>query len=194
MSGDAKVMETRVLAKGWRTLSQYLMRVPRRDGGVDEVVREVYDCGDAAAILLYDPDRDTVLLVRQFRPPLFIAGEAPMLIEAVAGLLDDDAPEACARREAGEEAGVRVGEVVGFGRFHMSPGSVRHAVNLFAGTYNLTDRVGPGGGLAAEGEDIELIELPFAEARAMALDGRITDAKTQILILRMALDNPFARR
>jgi nudix-type nucleoside diphosphatase (YffH/AdpP family) len=153
------------------------------DGSWSRQSREAYDRGNGATILLYDAEAGTVLLTRQFRWPAYANGHPDgMLVEAPAGLLDDDDPEAAIRREAEEETGVRVGEVTRLFEVFMSPGSVTERVHFFAAPYRHEDRVAAGGGVADEGEDIELLELPLAEALAMVADGRIADGKTIMLL------------
>jgi GDP-mannose pyrophosphatase NudK len=150
-------------------------------------VRETYDRGPAAAILLHNPACGKVILVRQFRFPVYAEGKQGWLLEVCAGLLDGDAPETCARREAEEESGYRVKTIRHAFDTEMSPGSVIETISCFVGTYGEDSRVSTGGGLEAEGEDIEVIELPLTEALAMIDDGMITDAKTILLLQWLAL-------
>ena len=166
----------------------------RRDGSWQEQVRETYDRGNGCAILLRDPSRDRVLLVRQFRYPAWVnprptdAASRGYLIEVVAGLVEGRDPAEAVRAEAAEEAGVTVGAARLVMDCYMSPGSVTERVSLFIADYAPTDRTGSGGGLVEEGEDIGLIEVAFDDAMAMVTDGRIADAKTVILLYRAALE------
>jgi nudix-type nucleoside diphosphatase (YffH/AdpP family) len=154
--------------------------------------RETYDRGNGATMLLHDVGRRTVLLTRQFRYPVYVNGHPDgLLVEAAAGLLDDDDPEVAVRREVEEELGVSVGEVEHVFDVFMSPGSVTERLHFFAAPYRPVDRTAAGGGLEEEGEDIEVIELPFDEALAMVDDGRIADAKTIMLLQWAALRGPF---
>jgi nudix-type nucleoside diphosphatase (YffH/AdpP family) len=146
----------------------------RADGRWQELQRETVDHGDGAAILLYDPRRRTVVLLRQFRYACFRNGYDDLLIEAPAGLLDDASPEDCIRAEAEQEVGFRVRQ----------PRKVFHG---FVAEYDASDRIAGGGGLEHEGEDIEVLELPIDEAMAMLADGRIRDAKTIMLLQHAAL-------
>jgi nudix-type nucleoside diphosphatase (YffH/AdpP family) len=172
-----------VTSDGWHVLRRTTFGYRRRDGRVESQQRETYDRGNGATILLYDPHRHTVLLTRQFRYPAYVNGHPDgMLIETAAGLLDDDAPEVAIRREAGEELGVAVGELRHVFDLFMSPGSVTERVHFYVAAYSPADRVAAGGGLAEEGEDIEVLEIPAAEALAMVADGRIVDGKTVILL------------
>ena len=154
-------------------------------------VRETYDRGDGAAVLLCDLTTSRVVLIRQFRYPAFRRGEVPFLIEACAGKLDGDDPETCARKEAEEETGYGVGELRRVGACYASPGSVTERLTLFIGLI-----AGPaardGGGLEDEGEDIEVLRLPFAAALAMVETGEIADAKTIMLLQYAALNGLFA--
>jgi nudix-type nucleoside diphosphatase (YffH/AdpP family) len=184
---DVKITKVETIHDGWASLRRYTILYTRNDGTSQELVREVHDHGNAAAVLPYDKARGTVLLVRQFRFSAFINGYRAPLIEACAGLLDGDEPEACARREAEEELGYRLGQLKRIGAPFMSPGAVTEQVTLFIADYDARDRIGPGGGHAAEGEDIEVIEMPFAQAFSMVGDGTITDAKTMILLLYLRL-------
>jgi nudix-type nucleoside diphosphatase (YffH/AdpP family) len=172
-----------VLSDDWYVLRKATFDYQRRDGTWTRQQREAYDRGNGATILLYDAEAGNVLLTRQFRWPAYANGHPDgMLLEAPAGLLDDDHPEAAIRREAEEETGVRVGEVRRLFEVFMSPGSVTERVHFFAAPYSPADRVAAGGGMESEGEDIELVELPFATALAMIEEGGIVDAKTIMLL------------
>ena len=149
--------------------------------------RESYDRGNGATILLYNLAQRTVVLVRQFRYPVFVNGYDDLLIEAAAGVLDGEAPEVRIRAEAEEETGFRLGEVRKIFEAFMSPGSVTEKLHFFVAEYDPSMRVGSGGGHADEGEDIEVLELPIDLALAMISDGRIVDAKTIMLLQYAAL-------
>lgn len=156
--------------------------------------REAYDRGNGATILLVDPDRQTVLLTRQFRLPAYLNGHADgMLVEAPAGLLDGDDPETAVRREAEEETGFVVETVTRVYELFMSPGSVTERVAFFTGTYSSANRVSRGGGLADEGEDIEVVEVALTEAIDMVDRGEIVDAKTVLLLRSAQRDAETAR-
>jgi nudix-type nucleoside diphosphatase (YffH/AdpP family) len=191
---DVVVRDVELTSAGWHVLRRTTFDYRGRDGRWTTQQRETYDRGDGATLLLYDPDRRTVLLSRQFRFPAYVNGHPDgMLVETAAGLLDDDDPVTAVRREAEEELGVAVGPVTPVLAAYMSPGSVTERVHLFAAPYTSADRVGAGGGLAEDGEDIDVLDLPFDEALAMTRDGRIVDAKTIMLLQWAALDGPFAR-
>ncbi len=190
MQDRIKVVAVETLARGWGLLTSTSIDFRRRDGVVQRLVREVYDHGNAAALLLHDPARDTVLLVRQFRYPPMLNADQPDLLEVCAGLLDpgDDHPEQAAAREALEETGHAPRAIRHVCDAYMSPGSLTEKVSLFIGDYDETTRRHAGGGIVADSEDIELVELPMAEALAMIGDGRIVDAKTILLLQHLALE------
>ncbi|PXA72113.1 NUDIX domain-containing protein [Cryobacterium arcticum] len=185
---DVRVERVEVTSDGWHVLRRTTFAYRRRDGRVDTQQRETYDRGNGATILLYDPTRRTVLLTRQFRYPAYVNGHPDgLLIETAAGLLDNDAPDVAIRREASEELGVTVGELRHVFDLYMSPGSVTERLHFYVAAYGPADRVDAGGGLAEEGEDIEVLELSLADALAAVADGRIVDAKTVILLQWAAL-------
>lgn len=177
-----RIVSQEVLSDDWALLTRYVIDYRRRDGRRQRLVRQVYDRGNGAAILPVDPARGTVLLVRQFRMPLYLENGDGWLIEACAGLNDDLAPEDAIRKEAEEELGYRVHDVRRVLEAHMSPGSVAERLSLFAATYAPSDRISGGGGAEGEGEDIEVLELALDDALAMIASGAITDAKTIILL------------
>jgi nudix-type nucleoside diphosphatase (YffH/AdpP family) len=190
----------RVRVHGYDTLSDdwYVLRKSRfdyrrADGSWQELTREAYDRGKGAAILLYDPARRSVFLTRQFRLPAFVNGHADgMLLEAPAGLLDRDAPAAAIRREVEEETGFRLRQVEPVSAAYMSPGSVTERLHFFVAEVSLADRIAAGGGDAGEGEDIEVVELPFAAALAAIADGEIVDGKTIMLLYHAKVAGPVA--
>lgn len=184
-----RILEQKLLADDWATLTKYTIDYRRRDGGHETQIRQVYDRGNGACILPYDPERGTVLLVRQFRMPVWIStgGGQGRLIEACAGLLDDLDPEAAIRREAEEELGYRLGEIHRVLDAFMSPGSVSERLAFFTARYSPADRIFKGGGKPEEGEDIEVLEPGLDEALAMVRSGDIADAKTIILLWHIKL-------
>lgn len=176
-----------ILSDEGAVLTKHTFELKRRDGVWERQVRQTYDRGHAAVILPYDPARETVLLVRQFRLPVFLQGHKEPMIEACAGLLDDNDPETCIRKEAEEELGYRLGAVRKIYDIYMSPGSVTERLSFFTAEYSPSDRVSDGGGDAAEGEDIEVLEMPLSEALALVESGGIIDAKTVMLVQHLAL-------
>ena len=183
-----KLLEVQVLSDNWYVLRKVTCSLRRRDGQWQTMSREAYDRGNGAALLLFDPRRSTVVLTRQFRLPAFLNGCADgLLIETCAGLLDGDDPETCIRREAEEEAGYRVRQPRKVFEAYMSPGSVTEKLHLFVAEYEPGDRIRSGGGLEGEGEDIEVIEMPLADALAGIANGTIQDGKTIMLLQHVAL-------
>jgi nudix-type nucleoside diphosphatase (YffH/AdpP family) len=190
---DVRVRDVEVLAAAWHVLCRTTLEVRRRDGSWHPQQRETYDRGNGATVLLHDRDRRTVLLARQFRYPVYVNGHPDgMLLETAAGLLDDDDPATAIRREAAEELGVVIGELEPVFELYMSPGSVTERLHFYAAPYSPATRTARGGGLAEEGEDIEVCELGFDDALAQVADGRIADAKTVLLLQWAALSGPFA--
>ena len=164
-----------------------MLDVRRRDGEWQRQTRETYDRGNGAVILPYDPVRRTVLLVRQFRYPAYARGHTQPLIEAIAGVLDDNDPRATVISEAEQEAGLRVRAPQRVFEAFMSPGAMTEKLSFFVAEYGPSDRIHQGGGLREEGEDIEVLEPDFDEALAMTRDRRIVDAKTILLIQHVRL-------
>ena len=191
-----RILEVTLLSDDWYVLKKTSFEHRRRDGRWQRLSRETYDRGNGAVLLLFNADRGTVLLTRQFRFPAYVNGCADgMLIEACAGLLDGDDPETCIRREAEEETGFRVRAPRKLFEAYMSPGSVTEKLHFFAAEVEATDRVSAGGGEAHEGEDIEVLELPLHEAVTMIETGLIQDGKTIMLLQHAALRGlPALRR
>jgi len=184
-----EILNTEVLSDNWYVLRKVTFRIRKSDGTWQTQSREAYDRGNGATVLLYDLERRTVLLTRQFRLPTFVNGNpSGMLIEACAGLLDNDDPEAAIRRELREETGYEVGEVRKVFEAYMSPGSVTEILHFFVAEYSQSLQRDGGGGV--DEEDIEVLELPLDEAWARVQRGEIKDAKT-ILLLQFVLLNIF---
>ncbi|GAA2712363.1 NUDIX domain-containing protein [Actinoplanes palleronii] len=189
---DVIVRDVELLATAWHVLRRTTYDYRRGDGQWTSEQRETYDRGDGATVLLYDPERETVLFTRQFRYPVYVNGHPDgMFVETAAGLLDGDDPAAAIRREASEELGVAIGELEPVFVVWTSPGSVTERIHCFAAPYSAASRVGAGGGLADEGEDIAAVELPFAQALTQIETGEIADAKTIMLLQWAALRGPF---
>ena len=189
---DVVVRDVELLASGWHVLRRTTLERRRPDGTWTTEQRETYDRGNGATLLLYDVERRTVLLSRQFRFPVYVNGHPDgMLLETAAGLLDDESPEDAVRREVEEELGVTVGAVEHVFDVWMSPGSVTERLHFFAAPYSPADRTGDRGGVAEEGEDIEVVELDLDQALAMIDDGRIADAKTVMLPYWAVVRGPF---
>ncbi|MGH1563279.1 NUDIX domain-containing protein [Mumia sp. DW29H23] len=190
---DVTVREVELLASDWFVLRATTYDRRRPDGTVTTERRETYDRGNGATILLYDLERRTVLLTRQFRYPVYVNGHPDgMLLEAAAGLLDEDDPKTAIRREAAEETGVEVGEVTHVFDVYMSPGSVTEKLHFFAAPYSGDRWAGTTAGIADEGEDIEVVELGIDDAVAR-IGHDVVDAKTIMLLQWAVLSGPFAR-
>jgi nudix-type nucleoside diphosphatase (YffH/AdpP family) len=184
-----RIKEVKTLADDWYVLKKTTFDYRRRDGTWQTMSRETYDRGHGAVILLYNLARRTVVLVRQFRFPAYgyNGTHDGCLLEAPAGLLDAATPEQRIRAEVEEETGYRVRDVCRVFEAFMSPGSVTERLYFFVAEYEPDSRVGAGGGVELEGEDIEVLELDIDDALAMVADGRIEDGKTIMLLQHAAL-------
>jgi nudix-type nucleoside diphosphatase (YffH/AdpP family) len=187
-----RVQDVKLLSNNWYVLKTTRFDFLRRDGQWQTQARETYDRGNGAAILLYNLRRRTVVLTRQFRYPAFVNGHDALMVEVPAGVLDAASPEDCIRAEAEQEAGYRVREPRKVFEAFMSPGAVTERLHFFVAEYEPDDRIGVGGGLHDEGEDIEVFELDFDAAMAMTARGEIVDAKT-IMLLQYGALQLFAR-
>ncbi|MGC1304011.1 MAG: NUDIX domain-containing protein [Caulobacteraceae bacterium] len=187
LSDRVRIQSVQTLSDDWYVLKKTTFQFRRSDGGWQTQTRETYDRGNGAVILLYDPARRTVVLVRQFRFPAFVNGADDLLIEAPAGLLDQAQPAERIRAEAEEETGYRVHDVEPIFEAFMSPGSVTEKLYFFSGRYTPANKVSDGGGHADEGEDIEVLELDIDTAMAKIASGEIRDGKTIMLLQHAAL-------
>ena len=189
MTSHVEVLKTEVLSDNWYVLRKVTFRLRKRDGSWEVQSREAYDRGNGATILLYDQARRTVVLTQQFRLPTYVNGNASgMLIEACAGLLDNDDPETAIAREAFEETGYEIRSPRQVMQAYMSPGSVTEILHFFVAEYSRGQRRNDGGGV--EEEDIEVLELSFDEALRGIASGEIRDGKT-IMLLQYAALNLF---
>ena len=178
-----KIQKTELLSDNWYILNKVTVDYQKKDNTWDTQEREVYDRGNGAAILLYNNLKGTVILTRQFRLPTYLNGnKSGLMIEVCAGLLDKDDPEACIIRETEEETGYRLPAVKKVFETYMSPGAVTEILYCFIGEYDISMKVGTGGGLEHEHEEIDVIEIPFAQAYVMIESGEIKDAKTVMLL------------
>jgi nudix-type nucleoside diphosphatase (YffH/AdpP family) len=177
-----RIQSVEVLSDDWYVLKKTTFDFRRGDGTWQRQSRETYDRGNGSTILLYSLAQGTVILTRQFRFPAFVNGHPGFLVETPAGLLDEASPEERIKVETEEETGYRVVEVRKIFELYMSPGSVTEKLYFFVGAYDPGSKVQAGGGLAAEGEDIEVLELPFEDALRMPETGEIADGKTLLLL------------
>lgn len=190
MTPNIKINKTEVLSNNWYTLRKITFDIQQKDGTWITQAREAYDRGNGAVILLYNVANKTVILTEQFRMPTYHNGNPTgMMIEACAGLLDEDNPEDCIKRETEEETGFRITEVKKIYEAYMSPGSVTEILYFFIAEYNKSQQVSEGGGVEGEHENIEVLELPFEKALDMIETGEIRDAKTIMLLQYLRLKN-----
>lgn len=178
-----KDIKKTLLSDNYYTLNKFNFKFLMSDGTWVKQMREVYDRGHGAGILLYNVSKKTVILIKQFRLPTFLHDNKDgFLIEIPAGLLDKDNPEECVIRETEEETGFRLTSVKKVYEGYSSPGVLTEKMHFFIGEYTADMKVSEGGGLASETEDIEILELPFTEAVRMLNDGEIVDTRTIVLL------------
>ena len=186
MNQQVEVIKTEVLSDNWYVLKKVTYKYTRKNGVTEVHSREAYDRGNGATILLYNKEKQSVILTRQFRMPTFInCNPDGMLIEACAGLLDKDDPEDCILREVQEETGYKISNVQKIFEVYMSPGSVTEILYFFIGKYDENMKIDNGGGI--EDEEIEVMEVNIEKALEMVYSGHIKDAKTIILLQHIKL-------
>lgn len=194
MRSKATIVTTEILSDHWYTLKKVTYEYVRKDGTRQTQVREAYDRGNGATILLHNPEKETVILTRQFRLPTYINGnESGLLIEACAGLLDGEHPEDCIKRETEEETGYRITSPRKVFEAYMSPGSVTEILYFYIAEYTDTQKVHRGGGVESEQEDIEVLELDVDQALRMIGTGEIRDGKTIMLLQHLRLQQLSSR-
>jgi GDP-mannose pyrophosphatase NudK len=182
------ILRKDILSDNWYKLYKYTYETVDKKGQKHVQSREAYDRGNGAVILLYNKERKTVILTRQFRLPTYVNGNpSGLMIEACAGLLDADNPEDCIRRETEEETGYRITHVRKIFESYMSPGSVTEILYFFVAEYAPNQKVNEGGGVDDD-ENIEVLELDFSNAMKMTSTGEINDAKTIMLLQYAALN------
>jgi nudix-type nucleoside diphosphatase (YffH/AdpP family) len=185
-----KNIKKELLSDNWYTLNKFTFDYQKEDGFWETQQREIYDCGDGAAILLYNREKKSVVLTRQFRIPTFVnENKDGMMIEVCAGLLDGLDPVSCIKKEALEETGYKIDEVKQVFVSYMCPGAVTQKLYLFIGEYTDKMKIGEGGGAEDETENIEVLELSFNEALEMMSNGEIRDAKTVQLLQYAQINN-----
>lgn len=192
---DVEVIEKKIAYSGYFRIDRYKLRYSLHDGGMSsEVVREIFERGQVAALLMLDPHRDAVVLIEQFRPGPFAAGDPPWLIEIVAGVIEgDEGAEEMARREAREEADCEVSDLFPVMRFFTSPGASTECVTLFCGRVD-SSNAGGVHGLDDEGEDIRVMVVSVKEALALLEEGRIVNAKTIVALQWLAANYERVKR
>ena len=180
-----EILSERTVHTGWLTLQIATVRL--RQG--ETVEREIVEHPSGAAILAYDPTRRVAMLISECRPPVLKAGVAPLL-EVIAGALDGDDPERCARREAREEGGLRLDVLEKVAETWATPATSTERVTSFLAAYGEADRVAAGGGLDEEAEHLRVREVPLAELRRRMDAGEIGDAKTLLLLQALRIRQP----
>jgi GDP-mannose pyrophosphatase NudK len=181
-----RLREQITLSDNWYTLRKVTFDFQRKNGTWETQSREAYDRGNGATVLLHNPATDHVVLTRQFRLPTYVNGNPTgMLIEACAGLLDDEHPDDAIRREVQEETGYQLAAVERVLEAYMSPGSVTERLFFYLAEYSAATARQAGGGV--EEEEIEVLELPLAQALHMVATGEIQDGKTIILLQHLRL-------
>jgi GDP-mannose pyrophosphatase NudK len=184
MLEKVKIISIETLSKVKYHLQKVTFELRLRNGSIQKQVREVYEKGSGATILLYNRNARTVILTKQFRIPTFLNGlKDGLLIEACAGMLDELNPEECIKKEVEEETGYKINNVQKIFDAFMCPGAVTEILHYFIGEYSPDQKITEGGGLTEEGEDIEVLEMSFDEAYTMIENGEMKDAKTIILLL-----------
>ncbi|WP_413482556.1 NUDIX domain-containing protein [Morganella psychrotolerans] len=187
-----RIIDTITLSDNWYILRKYVFDYLRSDGTWQRQEREAYDRGNGAVILLYNRSKNSVILIRQFRFPVFINGHDGFLIEAAAGLLEEKDPVSRIKAEAEEETGFHITEVEKVFEAFMSPGSVTEKLYFFIAEYQDNNRLNQGGGLKEEGEDVEVLEMTFDDALTAIRSGDIIDGKTIMLLQYLALSGRMA--
>jgi nudix-type nucleoside diphosphatase (YffH/AdpP family) len=188
MNDRVQILKTETLSDNWYSLKKVTFKYLKKNGTWAQVSRETYDRGNGATVLLYNRENKTVILTRQFRIPTYVNGNGDgLLIETCAGLLDQDNPEECIRRETEEETGFTLRDVKKVFEAYMSPGSVTELLYFFIAEYSREMKTSSGGGI--DNEDIEVLEFPFEKAMAMMETGEIKDGKTIMLLQYLKLHN-----
>lgn len=178
-----RVHERNCLSDEWARLEQVKFDYLRRDGNWQTQTREIYHRGHGAAILLFNRDKSTIVLTRQFRFPAWEEGDDGFMLEVPAGIIESDDPFDTVRRETEEETGFIIDQPDFLFRAYCTPGSVTEQIHYFSASYEADQRVSSGGGLLQEGEDIEVIEVKLSDAVQWISSGQVIDAKTILLIL-----------
>lgn len=182
------------VADGYCKIDRLTLRHELYEGGMGpEVTREVLERGHAAAVILYDPVRDCCVMIEQFRPGAWIAQRAPWMLEIVAGIIEDgETAEGVCRREAEEEAGVRIGELMPIFSYLATPGVCSETIYLYAGRVDATEAHGIHG-LPEEGEDIRVVTMTIDELRWALETGKIANATTVIAVQWMLMNHESLR-
>jgi nudix-type nucleoside diphosphatase (YffH/AdpP family) len=190
MSENIKINKTEILSNKRYILKNIEFELKKKDGCWEKQQREVYDHGNAVTVLLYNNEKRTVILTKQFRIASYLNGNKEgTLIEACAGLLEDETPEEAVKREITEETGYELKEVKKIFEAYMTPGAYTELLYFFIAEYESKQKINEGGGLVEEQEEIEILEIDFDKAYKMIQTGEIKDAKTILLLQYARLNN-----
>ncbi len=180
---NINIQSVKLLSDNHFRLERYDILYQRQNGEWQSQMREVYDCGDGVSALLYNLERRKIILIRQFRLPVYLNGHSDHLIETPAGLLENENPKIRMIMELEEETGYHVSDINEIMQAFVSPGANTQKLHLFTGKYEAVDKQSKGGGHIHEGEEIEILELDFDKAYEMVNKFEIKDAKAIMLIL-----------
>lgn len=191
MTDKLKNITYNTLSNEWATLNRIDYDYQFKNGSWKRLSRESYDRGDGTSILLYNKEKGTVILTKQFRMPAYANDKNDgMSIEVCAGAIDkNEPPEVCIIREVEEEVGYKIKSATKVLESYMSPGAVTEKMYCFIAEYTDEMKVNDGGGVESEDEEIEVMELPFQEAVEMIFNGEIKDAKTIMLLQYAQINN-----
>ena len=184
MAKRVKIISTEILSDNFFPLKKVKFELEKQDGTTEEISREVYQSSNGATALLFNREKSTIILTRQFRIPAYLnKNKTGMLLETCAGIVEEnEEPKDAIIREIEEETGYRIQEVKKVFEMYMTPGTVAEMLYFFVAEYTPEQKINDGGGLEDENEDIEVIELPFKEAYNKIRTGEIKDAKTALLL------------
>lgn len=189
---NALIVRDTVLYKGWSTLRQYVINYTRRDGRKEEHIREIYDSGDGAAVLMYNPGAKKILLIKQFRLAVLLNSDTDgFILECPAGMLDQQHPEETIIKEIREETGYEILKVTKIYEAFATPGAHKEKIHFFVAQYDAENLKHKGGGDISEQEDIEVFEFSYEEIPVLLSSGHIIDSKT-IVLLQWAQLNLFS--
>lgn len=180
---EVKILEKKRVLDGFFQVDEIVVQHEKFSGSLSKPVRRLnLERGEAVAILIYVQDRNSFILVRQFRYAAYVSSNTGWIDEIVAGILEDDNPLACAKRECIEETGYEINKFDKIGFLYSTPGITSERIHLFIGYCNSYDKKHKGGGLDTEHEDIKIIEILKDDAYKKAAKGEFKDGKTILAI------------
>jgi ADP-ribose pyrophosphatase len=189
-----EILKHKLLYQGFFRLEQYRLRYDKFEGGSNTIEREIFERGNAVAVLPYDPAREAVVLIEQFRPGAVLFGGSPWLLELIAGMLEpDETPEEVVRREALEEAGCVLEDVFPLHRYLASPGGSTECITLYAARTDTSKLKGGIHGLDEEHEDIKVHIMGVDHALSLLNSGQINNATTILGLQWLALNHGLLR-